>query len=93
MTRSRRSTNPSALIQDHHISRTGYQDARGLPKKEGGGGFNWGRSTDELEDINLESLVEPQAIARKRSMSDSKLHVVDSQLFDKINGEDHTGQS
>ncbi|ORX97328.1 hypothetical protein K493DRAFT_314126 [Basidiobolus meristosporus CBS 931.73] len=79
MSRTKLHNSAAALHGERHFNRSGYQDPRGLPKKEGAGGFNWGRPIDELEAIK--EVCMPLATRR-----DSKINIVDPSLFESIHG-------
>ncbi|KAK9718482.1 hypothetical protein K7432_005467 [Basidiobolus ranarum] len=90
MTRSRHHSSAAALQGERHFNRTGHQDPRGLPKKEGAGVFNWGRSTDEFEvigdtDIDANAWEEfDNYPTKRRASADSKISTVDAELFASI---------
>ena len=71
MTRTKQDT--PATQQDHHQQRSKYQDVRGLPKKDGAGGHNWGN----VEDESAQHI--PTAQPAKQDV-----HVVDSSQFEQL---------
>ncbi|ORY03199.1 hypothetical protein K493DRAFT_311824 [Basidiobolus meristosporus CBS 931.73] len=93
MTRTKSSTSFAALTGERHFNRSGYQDPRGLPKKEGAGGYNWGRPTDEIAAIgDLDAFAnsypweEYDEQPTRRRSSEAKINTMDSKVFESLHG-------
>ncbi|CAG8622617.1 1226_t:CDS:2 [Funneliformis mosseae] len=104
MTRSKRNAKsaiPAVQNKDRHLQRSGLLDARGMPKKEGGGQHNWGRPTDELAELDehyeyfdnmpkydKEKVQNAKAAETNRDIGKlGKLQVVDPEEFETLNRE------
>ncbi|KAK9710048.1 hypothetical protein K7432_008681 [Basidiobolus ranarum] len=92
MTRTKPHNSTAAVAGERHFNRSGYQDPRRLPKKEGAGGFNWGRPSDELDIVGDTDATDgypweeydDEHPTRKRASSDVKLSTIDSKLFESL---------
>ncbi|TPX68086.1 hypothetical protein SpCBS45565_g03320 [Spizellomyces sp. 'palustris'] len=94
------SAGPAAAIHDRHLQRHGG-DARGAPKKQGGGKHNWGTADEiqeelplarEFGDSNYKSVTNEEELERASAEDlkryEERVHVVSAEDFAREKGID-----